>query len=424
MGPRTTSTDKQEGGKQVSSDSGAVREDRRSGVIRTVLVCAALVAVAGVLLFVIFNTEPTARRDGAVRQSASLVDVTQGEFGTFRPTIEAMGTVRPAREISLGARVSGEIVEIGNSFVPGGYVDAGEVLVRIDDADYQVALQQSRSALDQAIADLEIERGERAAAEAEYRQFNRELPPEREALVLRAPQGRAARANVEAARADVRQAELNVDRATVEAPFDAHVLGRAVNLGSQVSPGAALGRLVGLDTYWIEATVPVGQLQWLSVPDDDQPGSSVTVRNRNAWPMNATRQGEVFRLIGELEGDTRLARILVAVDDPLARETEEDLPRLMLGEYVECRIEGRELTDVVRLNRDYIRENDTVWLMVDQRLVIQPVSILFEDERYAYIDEGLTAEDRVVTTRLATVQEGLRLRVDTDGDAAGEDIDA
>jgi hypothetical protein len=96
----------------------------------------------------------------------------------------------------------------------------------------------------------------------------------------------------------------------------------------------------------------------------------------------------------------------------------------MLGEYVECRIEGRELTDVVRLNRDYIRENDTVWLMVDQRLVIQPVSILFEDERYAYIDEGLTAEDRVVTTRLATVQEGLRLRVDTDGDAAGEDIDA
>jgi RND family efflux transporter MFP subunit len=389
-----------------------------------VLICSVLVLAGAVLLFLIFNTEPTARRDGAVRQSASLVDITHAEYGSFRPTIEAMGSVRPAKEISLAARVEGEVVGLGESFVPGGFVDAGDVLVRIDDADYRVALEQSRSALEQAIAELEIEQGERAAAEAEYRQFDRELPPERRALVLREPQGRSARASVDSARADVRQAELDVDRTTIEAPFDAHVLGRAVNLGSQVSPGTALGRLVGLDTYWIEATVPVAQLQWLRVPEDDRPGSSVTVRNRNAWPPGATRSGEVFRLIGELEGSTRLARILVAVDDPLAREGDGDRPRLMLGEYVECRIEGRELADVVRLDRDYIRENDTVWLMVDGRLVIQPVSIVFEDERWAYIDEGLTAEDRVVTTRLATVQEGLRLRLDENGGQAAGDVDA
>jgi RND family efflux transporter MFP subunit len=408
----------------VNSETRAVRDDNRGGVIRTVLICAALVAIGAAVLFLIYNTEPTARRDGAVRQSASLVDVTRGEAGSFRPTIEAMGTVRPAREISLGARVEGEIVTLSDSFVPGGFVDAGEVLVRIDDADYQVALEQSQSALEQAIADMEIEMGERAAAEAEYRQFDRELPPERKALVLREPQGRSARASVDSARADVRQARLSLDRTTVEAPFDAHVLSRAVNQGSQVSPGAALGRLVGLESFWIEATVPVGQLQWLAVPDGDRPGSSVTVRNRNAWPEGATRQGEVFRLIGELEGDTRLARILVSVDDPLARETEDDLPRLMLGEYVECRIEGRKLSDVVRLERDYIRQDDTVWLMVDGRLVIRPVSVVFEDETYAYIDDGLTAEDRVVTTRLATVQEGLRLRLDDNGEASGEDVDA
>lgn len=408
----------------MNTETQAVQDDRRSGIIRTLLICLALVATGTVLLIVVFNTEPTARRDGAVRESASLVDVTQGEYGSFRPTIEATGTVRPAREISLGARVEGEIVEVGESFVPGGFVNAGEMLVRLNDADYQVALQQSQSALEQAVADLEMEEGERSAAAADYRRFDRELPPERRALVLREPQGRAARAIVEAARSDVRQAQLNLDRTSVEAPFDAHVLSREANLGSQISPGTVLGRLVGLDTYWIEATVPVGQLQWLQVPDGDRPGSSVTVRNRNAWPAGASRQGEVFRLIGELAGATRLARILVAIDDPLARATQQDLPRLMLGEYVECRIEGRELNDVVRLDRDYIREDDTVWLMVDRRLVIQPVSIVFEDENYAYIDEGLAAEDRVVTTRLATVQEGLRLRIDENGDDSGEDVDA
>lgn len=410
----------------VNNETQAVRDDDRSGALKTLVVCAVLVLAGAAVLLLIFNTEPTARRDSAVRESASLVDVTRGEFGSFRPTIEAMGTVRPAREISLGARVEGEVAELGDGFVPGGFVASGELLVRLDDADYQIALQQRRSALEQAVSQLEIERGEQQAARSDLESFDRDLPPQRRALVLREPQLRAAQAEVDSARADVAQAQVELDRTTIEAPFDAHVLTREVNLGSQVSPGTTLGRLVGLDTYWIEATVPVGQLQWLRVPDGDRPGSSVTVRNRNAWPAGATRRGEVFRLIGELEGPTRLARVLVSVDDPLARDTAEDLPRLMLGEYVECRIAGREIADVVRLDRDYIREDDTVWLMVDQRLVIRPVSIVFQDESWAYIDEGLSAEDQVVTTRLATVQEGLRLRLDTNNgdDETGEDVDA
>jgi RND family efflux transporter MFP subunit len=392
----------------------------RGGPGRTALICALLLAAGGASLFVIFNTEPTAERDGAVRQSASLVDVTRGEFGSFRPVIAAMGTVRPTSEIALSARVQGEVLELHESFVPGGFVKAGEMLVRIDDADYRVALQRSRTALEQALASLEIEQAEQSAAAADYQRLDRELPPERRALVLREPQGRAARASVDAARADVEQAELNLRRTRVEAPFDAHVLSRDINLGSQVAPGASLGRLVGLETFWVEATVPVSRLPWLSIPDGNAAGSGVVIRNRTAWPADAAREGEVFRLISELEGATRLARILISVDDPLARQRDATRPRLMLGEYVEARIQGREISNVVRLERQYIRADNTVWLMVDGGLAIRPVSIVFQDERYAYIDEGLAANDLVVTTRLATVREGLRLRVDEDeNDIAG-----
>lgn len=406
----------------MSTESSAVaRPSGRRRVLITLAACGGLIVVGALLIFVIFNTEPTAQREGAVRQSASLVDVIRPEAGSFRPTIEAMGTVRAAREITLAARVEGEIVDMADAFVPGGFVEAGQRLLQIDQADYRVALQQAESALEQAIADLEVEQGERAAAEAEYRQFDRELPPERRALVLREPQGRAARARVEAARADLRAAELDLERTRVAAPFDAHVVSRAVNLGSQVSPGAALGRLVGLERYWVEATVPVSRLAWIDVPEEGEPGARVRLRNRNAWPEGIHREGEVFRVIGELEGNTRLARILVEVDDPLARESAGDEPRLMLGEYVECHIDGRELTDVVRIERDYVREDDTVWLMVDGRLAIEPVSIVFQDGDYAYIDDGLDADDRVVTTRLATVKEGLRLRVEDDRTGASGD---
>lgn len=394
-----------------------------SSLRTTLLLCAALILSGIAAVVFIFTTEPTAERSGAVRRSASLVDVTQGEYGTFRPIIRATGTVRPAREISLSARVEGEVVELGEDFVPGGFVAAGELLVRLDDADYRVTVEQRRSALEQAIADREIERGQGAAAESDYRQFDQELPPERRSLVLREPQRRSAQASVDAARADVRQAELNLERTSIEAPFDAHVLGRDVNLGSQVSPGTALGRLVGLNTYWVEATVPVARLQWLEAPGADSPGSRVTIRNRNAWPPGAQREGRLFRQIGELEGSTRLARILIAVNDPLALESDDpDVPRLMLGEYVECRIVGREIAGAVRIDRDYVRADDTVWLMVDGRLVIRPVEIAYQDDQYAYIDEGLSADESIITTRLATVEEGLRLRLDDD--RTGTDIDA
>jgi len=397
------------------------RRNTRGQVTRTILYCVALMAAAGALIFLIFNTEPTAERDGAVRQSASLVDVTQARFGDFRPSIVAMGTVRPAKEIALSARVAGEIVEISEQFVPGGFVQAADPLLQLDDADYEIALQQARSNLEQALADLEIEQAEQSAAAADYRRLQRELPPERRALVLREPQGRAARATVEAARAEVRQAELNLSRTRINAPFDAHVLSREANLGSQVAPGTALGRLIGLDTFWVEATVPVSRLPWISVPSGSGAGSRVEVRNRTAWPDGATREGQIVQLISELEGNTRLARLLIAVDDPLARNAAMDRPPLILGEYLEATIEGRELQGVAQLPRQYVRANDTVWLMVDERLVIRPVSIVFQDDQFAYIDEGLEAGDQVVTTRLATVREGLRLRVD-DQAATGQEI--
>lgn len=400
--------------KRESNES--AREGGSGGRRAAVLTCLALVAAGASAVLVIFNTQPTAQREGAVRESAMLVDTAQPASGSFRPVILATGTVRPSRDITLRPRVGGAVVEISEEFVPGGSVEAGDVLVRLDDDDYRTALAELRSELQQAQAELDIEVGRREQAESELQQFGRDLSAERRARVLREPQRRSAEAVVEAARAALARAELDLERATIAAPFDAQVLSRSVNLGSQVSAGDALGRLVGTDTYWVEVSIPMAKLPWLELPAPDQErGSQVTLRNRTAWPDGMTRRGHVFRLVGELDPQTRMARLLVAVDDPLARERDEAGRALIIGEYLQVMIEGRELQDVVRLDREHLRDNDTVWVMRDGRLNIQPVDVVFEDERHAYISAGLSAGDRVVTSRLATVEEGVRLREDDDG---------
>lgn len=379
----------------------------------TLLICLAILLAAVAFTVLVFLTEPTATRTGATRETAMLVEVTDAERGSYRPTIVALGAVEPAHDIILTPQVSGEVVRLGPAFTPGGFVAKGELLLQIETADYRNRLQQARSDLHQAEADLAVEMGRQTVALKDYQLLEKSLSPEDKTLLLREPQLNAARARVEAADAAVAQAELNLHRTTITAPFDAHVLRRGANPGSRVAPGEDLGRLVGLDTYWVIATVPVAQLRWLTVPaNPGERGSPVRVRDPGAWPGNTWREGYVTGLVGALEPQTRMARVVVAVPDPLARDDgNRERPRLIIGAYVEAHIEARELDGVIRLDRDHLRADDTVWIMDGDSLRIRAVDIVFRDARYAYLHDGLNTGERIVTTNLSTVVDGAPLRL-------------
>lgn len=388
---------------------------------QTLLLCTAILLVGGAVTAIIFFTEPTAARSGATKTTAMLVDVMEVQRETVQPTVEAMGTVVPAQDIVLRPRVGGEIIRRADAFTPGGYVRKGDVLLQIDPSDYEHALRQRQSELRQALADLEVERWQRDIAEREYRLRGDtlDLSEQNRAVALREPQFDAAQSRVESGRAAVAQAELDLERTTVRAPFDAHILRRDANLGSQVGPGDALGRLVGLDTYWVEATVPLAKLRWLPVSGDGRSGATVRIRNRTAWDEGEFREGRLAEVLGALEGETRMARVLVAVSDPHARQSENrSQPRLMIGAYVETQMKARVLQDVVRLDREYVRDGDTVWVMEDGALRIRDAQIVFRDAEHAYIQEGLESGDRVVTTNLSSVSDGAPLRLEgTNADA-------
>ncbi len=142
-------------------------------------------------------------------------------------------------------------------------------------------------------------------------------------------------------------------------------------------------------------------------------GAEVKIYNSSAWGADGYRTGVLQKMVGELEESTRLVKVLISVPDPLGiKESREYLPELLIGSFVEVEIEGREIEDVVRLSRDYLRNQNTVWVMEDEKLKIRKVDVVLTDAGNAYIKNGLEDGDHVVTTNLATVVEDAPLRVE------------
>jgi RND family efflux transporter MFP subunit len=391
-------------------------------VVGTVIVCLAILAAAAAAIVVINRTEPVAQQINATRQSAALVETRTVQRSTYRPRLVVLGTIEAEQNIILSPRVSGQVAELSPTFVPGGKVREGNLLLRIDPTDFAIAAAIRQAELEQAEASLDIEEGRQTLARKELALLEGTIDNTNRDLVLRVPQIASIRAEVNAAKASVERAQLDLQRTSVHAPFDAQILTRSVNVGSQVAPGDELARLVGIDQYWIMAAVPVRSLRWIEFPETDGQGSTVTLYNPDSWPPGASRQARVSHLIGTLDQQTRLARVLITVTDPLARNT--DAPPLILNTLIETHIEGRPIENVIRLSRQYIRQRDTVWVMTDGKLDIRETEIVFRDAEHAYIREGLNDGDEVVTTTLATVVEGIGLRKVSDFPQPSENADA
>ena len=378
-------------------------------IVGNLVICLGILAAAGAAIVWINRTEPTAERITATRQSAALVETITVQRGTYAPRLVVLGTVQAAQDIVLSPRVGGQVIELSPKFVPGALLRKGEVLLRIDPADFENAVSIRQSELEQAQASLQIEQGRQNVARRELALLQGTIDETNRALVLRQPQLASIRAEVSAAEAAVERAKLDLERTTVLAPFDAQILSRSVNVGSQVSPGDELAQLVGIKEYWISAAVPVRNLQWVRFGEtNDDEGSRVTIRNPDSWPPGAVRHGRVARMIGTLDQQTRLARILVTVPDPLGQAS--DGPPLILDTLIQTEIEGKPIRDVVRIDRELIRDSDTVWVMKDNKLEIRETEIAFRDAEHAYVRQGLEDGDEVVVTTLATVAEGVGLR--------------
>ncbi len=384
-------------------------------LVRLVLMVGALAAGAGAAFYWVAH-RPQARRMPPPVE-ARLVEVRPVRREARGVTVRTMGTVVPARSIELASEVGGRIVEVSADFVPGGRFQAGEQILQIDRRDFELTVAQRNSDLLKAQSSLNLEMGQQSVAQREYELLGEEVQEEDRELLLRKPQLESARAAVSAAQAALDRAELDLERTTVKAPFNATVRARHVDLGSQINRGTPLASLAGTDEYWVEASVPLDELRWIDIPgyNADQ-GSSARVYHTSAWGEDVFRTGRVRGLLTALEPQGRMARLLIAVRDPLDLGSASHDPRpLILDSYVRAAVEGRELPGVVEVPRTALRDEDRVWVMGrDGLLDIREVELAWTGDGKVYVSEGLSDGDLLVTSDLAAPVEGMALRTAAD----------
>jgi len=372
----------------------------------------------------------------------NLVQVIPARAAEGGVELEALGTVVPARQLTLTPEVAGRVVQVHPSLVPGGRVRAGDALVAIDPRDYDLAIRQQQARVKQAELDLARERGLKSVAEREWTLIKDEVQPTEEGrkLALRELQVETAQVALAAAQAGLEQAELARGRTLIRAPWNALVTEESIELGQVVGAGTKLASLVGTDEFWVRASLPVDRLGWLRWPS--APGDEgAPARVLQATPLGglAERPGRVVRLLGELDPKGRLARVLVAVPSPLEpppaagptivspREREGSMAQaapgaapLLLGSYVEVRIEGPGLPEALALPRKALRDQDRVWVLGKTgKLEIRAVQVLWARADEVLVRGALQPGELVVTSRLATAVEGLPLQIEGPGAEGG-----
>ncbi len=189
--------------------------------------------------------------------------------------VEAQGTVTPARQVQMRPEVSGRIVKLSPSLVPGGRFAAGQTIATIDDRDVRLQLIARQEAVTRARVALRQERALKAVAEEEWQRLEGSTPAGADRdLVLRIPQIEQAEAALAAAEGALAKTELDLERCNLTAPFNAVVIREQVDLGQLVGPQTEVATLVGTDAYWVQVSLPVAHLAWIEIPDGGRHGST------------------------------------------------------------------------------------------------------------------------------------------------------
>lgn len=356
----------------------------------------------------------TASRKRPTQQTPSfpgvLVEVLEARTDDRVVTINGNGTVKSAQEIKLTPLVSGRIDWLDPDFVNGGRFKTGESMLRIEQVDYQLAVNQARAAVASAEYALAIAEANARIAQQEWETMktNRQrfkLPDrEPDALVIHEPQLKQAEANLASAKATLEIAELHLQRTEITAPFNCIISQESIDLGQSVNQNSVLAVLYSTDVAEIEIGIPQSDLEWIDIP-----GAKANVKLElngftNIW------QGKVVRSLGVLNDKERLARIIVQVRKPLEKLAENNTT-LAIGSFVDVEIQGKLLKNVIAIPRFALRENNTVWISDKGVLEIREAAVrrLLPDE--AIISDGINAGDQVVVSSIKGAASGLKLRL-------------
>lgn len=378
-----------------------------NNVVKRVLLPLGILVAAAASAGALVMSRPQAERTVPETQTPR-VEVVEVQPEDIVAQIEATGVVQPAQQITLTPQVSGRVVWQSDTLLPGAKVEKGDVLARVDPTEYALLVEQAKSSVRTAEVELELERGRQRVAAKEWALLGEGRAADEAPLALRKPQLMAAEQALAAARSSLQQAELNLQRTYLVAPFNAVILDENIDQGQVVSPSTPVATLVGTDEVWVKVSLPVSQLPAIALPTEDTPGSPARVEQRLGAGASVVRNGSIVQLMAQLDPQTRTAQVLVAVPNPM--DTSNGQLPLLPGAYVDVSIDGRILHDVMSVPRVALDGGEKVWVVEREgSLASRRVTIGWREAEDVIITDGLEPGSRVVISPLALPIEGMRV---------------
>lgn len=368
-----------------------------------------LLVLLGALLastaLVALRPEPKPR---AVEEVLPLVGVVLAQPAAERMLVRAQGTLAPRDEIELVAEAAGRVVWISPSFDGAGEFAAGEALVRIAADDYEIAAQRARAAVARAESQRTLARAALSRSEALF-DAGATSPAAHEQA---AGNAQVAEANSRDAQAARQQAELELARTEIRAPFAGRVRERSVSLGQFLGRNATVARVYAAGGAEVKLALRAEDAAFLDLPSTAaDPGPRVKL---SAAVAGARRElaGRIVGSAGALDARTRLLTVTARVDEPAAGA--QDVASLAMGVFVDAEIEGRELPGLVKLPRSVLAgERGVVVVDSKNRLEARAVEVLRADDAHVWISRGLAAGERVCEHAPSALAPGTHVRVET-----------
>lgn len=326
--------------------------------------------------------------------------------------ITTQGIVRSHNEITLSAQVSGQITSLSPNFEVGAFFSEGEVLIELDQRDYQTTLKLAQADRQSVESALKLAKLEHERTRAGFKGAGLSVVTEAEVDQTAAALTRA-EANLDSATAAVEQAELDLERTRIRAPFDGRVRAKMVGLGQSLNPGMASAVIFAVDYAEVRLPVSARDRLFLKLPESEG-AAPIPVELRDAIDENSglSWSGSIVRTEGALdEGSLELVAV-ARIDDPFGLVS-GNAP-LRIGQPVSGTIYGEMLTDVIAMPRVAVRELDQIILISksDNRLTKATVKPIWSDEDVILVRNSPEYDGMLLaTTHIVYAPEGSPVEI-------------
>jgi RND family efflux transporter MFP subunit len=320
--------------------------------------------------------------------------------------VRSQGTVMPRTESQLIPEVSGPVIWTSPALVSGGYFDKGDSLVRIDPAQYETALERARANVGRTTGEFEYAEAElrrqEALADEQIVSANSFEEAQRSMSV--------AGANLREANASLEEAERNLDRTRIRAPFHGRVREETVDVGQFLNRGTVFATLYATDFLEVRLPVADDQLAFFEKPlwQRDTSGLELPAVRlftkfagaERSWP------GRIVRTEGEIDAKSRMVHVIARVENPEAGDGSDSTP-LPVGLFVQAEIDAKTEHGLFVLPRSAMwDESQVVIVDGEDRLRLRHVEVLRIDRDEVLLSSGLEAGERVCVSPPADLIDG------------------